>query len=89
MQRKGNLALLVGMQIGATNWKTEVPQNVKNRTRIQLLLDFYWIATTVLLVGVYPKNTKIVIQRGTCTPMFVYTSIISSQTMKRTQMSID
>ena len=27
----------------------------------------------IVLLGIYPKDTKILIQRGTCTPMFVAT----------------
>ena len=35
----------------------------------KLKIESYDPATTLL--GIYPKDTKIVIQRGTCTPMFI------------------
>ena len=64
MWRKGNpFALLVGMQTGAATLEnsTEVPQKVKNRTPYD---------PVIALLSIYPKDTKILIQRGTCTPMF-------------------
>ena len=60
MGRKGNLlALLVGMQAGAATLENsmEVPQEVKNR------------ATLIILLVIDCKDTNVVIQRGTCTPM--------------------
>ena len=65
MWRKRNPpALLVGMQTGAATMENsiKVRQKVKNRTACDL-------AITVL--GIYPKNTKILIQCDVCTPMFV------------------
>ena len=42
------------------------------------------------LLDIYPKDTKVVIWRSTCTPMFIYSRVINnSQTMERAQMSMD
>ena len=65
MWRKGNpFALLVGMQTGAATLENsmEVPQKVKNRTTHD---------PAIALLGIYPKDTKMLIPRGTCTPMFI------------------
>ena len=59
--RKVNpLALLVGKQTGTATVEDnmEVPQKFKNRTIPPLL-------------GIYPKNTKTLIQEDICTPMFI------------------
>ena len=65
MHRNGNpLRLLVGMQIGADTLENsvEVPQRVK----IELPYNL-----AIALLGIYPKNTQILIQWDTCTPMFI------------------
>ena len=63
MQRKGHpLKLLVGMQNAL--WK--IVWRFLKKLKIELLHN-----TAITLLGIYPKDTKIVIQRGTCTPMFV------------------
>ena len=65
MWRKRNLlALLVGMQTGASTMENsiEVPQKVKNRTTIQ---------SSNRTIGYIPKNTKTLIQRYTCASMFI------------------
>ena len=36
------------------------------RLKIKLLYD-----PAIALVGIHPKDTKMLIQRGTCTPMFI------------------
>ena len=41
------------------------------------------------LLGIYPKDTKIQIGRGTCTPVFAATSTLSTVPMERAQMSIN
>ena len=66
MQRKGNpLTLLVGMQTGAASlWKTVWRFFKKLKREL-----FY--SPAIALVGIYPKDTSIVIQRGTCTPVFM------------------
>jgi len=64
-----------GMQTGAAT--VEVPQKVK----IKLPYN-----PAIALMGIYPKETKTLIQRHTCTP--VYSSIIyNSQDMEATQVS--
>ena len=62
---KGNtLALLIGMQTGATTLENSMglPQKVKNRLPYN---------PAIALLGIYPKDTKIQIRRSTCTPMFI------------------
>ena len=64
MWRKRNpFALLVEMQTGAATLENsmEVPQKIKNRTTYD---------PAIVLLGIYPKDTKRLIRRGTCTPMF-------------------
>ena len=64
MQRKRKpLALLVGMQTGAAILENnmEVPQKIENRTTPQ---------PSNCTTRIYPRDTKMLIQRGTCTPMF-------------------
>ena len=66
MLRKGNpLTLLVGMQSGAATLgdSMEVPQKVQNRP----------YDPAIALLGIYPKDTNTVIQRATCTLMFIET----------------
>ena len=45
-------------------WKT-VWRFLK-KLKIELFYD-----PAIALLGIYPKNTKIIIQRDTCTPMFI------------------
>ena len=64
MWRNGNpLALLVGMQTGIATLENsvEVPQKIKN-----LPYD-----PAVALLGIYPRDTGVLMHRGTCTPMFI------------------
>ena len=65
MWRNGTpLALLVGMQTGAATLENsvEVPQKIK----IDLLYD-----PAIALLGIYPRDTGVLMHRGTCTPMFI------------------
>ena len=65
MWRNGNpLALLVGMQTGAATLENsvEVPQKNKNN----LPYD-----PAVALLGIYPRDTGVLMHRDTCTPMFI------------------
>ena len=65
MRRKGNSpTLLVGMQAGAATLENsmEVPQKVE----IELPYD-----PAIALLGIYPKDTNVVIRRATCTPVFI------------------
>ena len=74
--------LLVGMQTGAGTMEKsmEFPQKA-----VQLPYD-----PRVALLGIYPKNTKTLMQRGGYTHLYVDSSIIySSQTIEATQVSSD
>ena len=54
----------MGMQIGAATVEdsVEVPQKFK----IELSYN-----PVIVLLGIYPQNTKTLIQRDTCTPMSI------------------
>ena len=65
MWRKGNpFALLMGMQTGIATLENsmEVPEKIKNRTTLH---------PAITLVRTYPKDTKTLLRRDTCTPMFL------------------
>ena len=65
MWRKGNaFALLVGMQIGAATLENsmKVPQKIKNITTLQ---------PSKCTIDVYPRDTGVLFQRSTWTPMFI------------------
>ena len=65
MRRKRiSLALLVGMQAGAATLENsmEVPQ----KTKIELTYD-----PAIALLGIYPRDTGVLFQRDTSTPMFI------------------
>ena len=65
MQRKGNPStLLVGMQAGAATLETV--WSFLKTVKIELPYD-----PGIALLGVYPKDTNVVIRRGTCTHMFI------------------
>ena len=65
MWRNGNpLALLVGMQTGTELWKT-VWRFLK-KLKIDLPYD-----PAIALLGIYPRDTGVLMHRGTCTPMFI------------------
>ena len=70
MRRKGKPpTLLVGMQAGTSTLENsmEVPQNSSfKKLKIELLYD-----PAIALLGIYPKHTNVVIQRGECTRMFI------------------
>ena len=63
-RKRNPCALLVGMQTGAATVENrmEVPQKLKR----ELPYD-----PIIALLGVYPKNTKALVQRDICTPMFI------------------
>ena len=65
MWRNGNpLALLVGMQTGATTRKTV--WRCFKKLKIDLPYD-----PAITLLGIYPRDTGALMHRGTCTPMFI------------------
>ena len=64
MWRKGNLlTLLVGMQAGTATLET-VWRFLK-KLKIELPYD-----PAITLLGIYARDTNVVVQRGTCIPMF-------------------
>ena len=65
MWRNGNpLALLVGMQTGvaALEKSVEGPQKIKNRTTYD---------PAIALLGIYPRDTGVLMHEGMCTPVFI------------------
>ena len=65
MWRNGNpLALLVGMQTGAG--ALETVWRFLKKLKIDLPYDL-----AVALLGIYPRDTGVLMHRGTCTPMFI------------------
>jgi len=77
MWRKRNThALLVGMQTGAATVENsmEIPEKVTNRTTLQ---------SSNLTLGIYPKNTKTLTQRDTCTPIFTAALFTIAKTRKQ------
>ena len=64
-RNKNPLALLVGIQTGAAALENsvEVPQK---KLKIDLPYD-----PAIALLGIYPKDTEVLMHRGTCTPMFI------------------
>ena len=65
MRRKGNtFALLVGMQTGQPLWKT-VWRFLK-KLKIEQPYN-----PAIALLGIYPRDTGVLFQRDTCTPMFI------------------
>ena len=65
MWRNGNpLALLVGMQTGAAILENSV--DVPQKLKIDLPYD-----PAAALLGIYPRDTGVLMRRGTCTPMFI------------------
>ena len=83
MWRKGNpLTLLVGMQSGTAT--LEKVWKFLRKLKIELPYN-----PVIALLGIYPKDTNIVIRRGTCTPNVYSSNVHNSQTMERTQMPTD
>ena len=65
MWRNGNpLALLVGMQTVQPLWKTV--WRILKKLKIDLPYD-----PAVALLGIYPRDTGVLMHRGTCIPMFI------------------
>ena len=64
MWRKTNtFALLVGMQTDETLWK--VVWNFQKKLKLELPYD-----PAIALLSIYPRDTGVLFQKGTCTPMF-------------------
>ena len=62
--KKGNPLTLLGMQIGAVTLENSM-EDLK-KLKIELLY-----LPAIALLYIYQKDTKILIRRGTCTPMFI------------------
>ena len=69
LEKRDLSALLVGMQTGTATVENnmEASQKVTNRSH----------DPAIILLGIYPKNTRTLIQRDTCTPMFIATFTIA------------
>ena len=63
-RKRISFALLVGIQTGAATLENsmEVPQKIENR----LPYD-----PAIALLGIYPRDTGVLFQRDTGTPMFI------------------
>ena len=55
---------MVGMQTGAVALENSV--EVSQKIKIELPND-----SAIAVLGIYPKDTGVLIHRGTCTPMFI------------------
>ena len=65
MWGNGNpLALLVGMQTGAATLETV--WSFLKKLQVELPYD-----PAIVLLGIYPKDTGMLMQNGMCTPMFI------------------
>ena len=65
MQRKKNLlTLLVGLQADTPT----LENNMKFLKKLKIELPY---DPAIAPLGIYPKETNVVIQRGTCIPMFI------------------
>ena len=84
MGRKGNPhALLVGMQAGAATVESsmEIPQKIKNRSDFDLV---------ILLLGIYLRKSKTLIQKNISTSMFIAALFIIAKIRKQPKyLSVD
>ena len=77
MWRNGNpLALLVGMQTGAATLENSV--EVLKKLKIELPYDL-----GIALLGIYPRDTGVLIHRDTCIPMFIAVLSIIAKLWKK------
>ena len=58
------LALLVGLKLEQTLWKAV--WRFLNKLKIDQAYD-----PAIALLGIYPRDTGVLMHRGTCTPMFI------------------
>lgn len=63
-RKRNSFAQLVGLQTGTVIWKTV--WKFLTKLKIELPYD-----PAIELLGIYPKNTKMLIWRGTCPPVFI------------------
>ena len=79
MWRNGNpLAPLVGIQTGAAILENSV--DVPKKLKIGLPYD-----PAIALLGIYPKDTGVLIHRVTCTPMFIAVLLVIAKLWKETK----
>ena len=71
------------MQTGAATLENSVEVPHK-KLKIELPYN-----PAVVLLGMYPKDTGVMIQRGTCTPNVYSSTFNSSQIMERAQIFIN
>ena len=66
-RNRGPHALLVGMQTGTATQQTGIAfwSFLK---KLKMKLPY---GPVIALLGIYPRNTKTLIQRDTCNPMFI------------------
>ena len=79
MWRKGNtFVLFVGMQTGAAAVESsvEIPQKIKSGSALDL---------AILLLGIYPKGPKVLIQKNISTPMFIAALFIITKIERQTK----
>ena len=63
--RNGNpLALLVGMQTGTAT----LENSRRFLKKLKIVLPY---GPAIALLGIYPRDTGVLMHRGTCTPMFI------------------
>ena len=77
MWRKGNpSALLVGMRTGAATVENsmEFPKKIKTEMAF---------GPAIPLLGIYSKNSKILMQKNICTPMFIAVLFTITKTWKQ------
>ena len=63
-RKRNPFALLVGLQTVQPLWKTI--WRFLQKLKVELPQG-----PAVALLGIYPKDTRVLIRRGTCTPMFI------------------
>ena len=79
MRRKGKpSALLVGMQTGRPLWKTV--WNFLRKLKMELPFD-----PAIPLLGLYPKNPEMPIQKNLCIPMSIAAQFIIAKYWKQSK----
>ena len=63
-RKRISFALLVGMQTGAATLENSM--EVLKKLKIELPHD-----PAIALLGIYPRDTGVLVRRDTCTPMFI------------------
>ena len=83
MWRKRNpLALLVGMQSGAAT----VDNSMENPQKLKIKIPY---DPEITLLDIYPKNTRTLIQKDLCAPMFNAALFITAKIWNNSCSSVD